>query len=174
MWPRRITQERSLSLRKDFLGKKRVSNILSHYDGLMVLFVRIAGVQRLGELWLCGQCRKQVSIIAGTVFQDTHLPIQTWFRAMWHICSQKNGMSALGLQRVLGLGSYRSAWLMLHKLRRAMVRPHRERLQGIVEVDETYLGAAETGVTTGRQIVSKALLVIAAEVSGKGIGRIRM
>ena len=55
-----------------------------------------------------------------------------------------------------------------------MVRPHRERLQGIVEVDETYLGAAETGVTTGRQIVSKALLVIAAEVSGKGIGRIRM
>ena len=86
------------------------------------------------RLWLCGQFRKQVSIIAGTVFQDTHLPIQTWFRAMWHICSQKNGMSALGLQRVLGLGSYRSAWLMLHKLRRAMVRAHRERFQGIVEV----------------------------------------
>jgi len=93
---------------------------------------------------------------------------------MWHICSQKNGMSALGLQRILGLRSYRSAWLMLHKLRRAMVRPHRERLQGIVEVDETYWGAAETGVATGRQIVSKAFLVIAAEVSGKGIGRIRM
>jgi ribosomal protein L37AE/L43A/transposase-like protein len=125
-------------------------------------------------LWLCGQCRKQVSILAGTAFQDTHLPIQTWFRAMWHICSQKNGMSALGLQRVLGLGSYRSAWLMLHKLRRAMVRPHRERLQGVVEVDETYWGAPETGVATGRQTVSKALIIIAAEVSGRGIGRIRM
>jgi transposase-like protein/ribosomal protein L37AE/L43A len=125
-------------------------------------------------LWLCSQCRKQVSILAGTAFQDSHLQIQTWFRAMWHICSQKNGMSALGLQRVLGLGSYRSAWLMLHKLRRAMVRPHREKLQGVVEVDETYWGAAETGVTTGRQIVSKALIIIAAEVSGRGIGRIRM
>ena len=125
-------------------------------------------------LWLCSQCRKQVSNLAGTAFQDSHLQIQTWFRAMWHICSQKNGMSALGLQRVLGLRSYRSAWLMLHKLRRAMLRPHREKLQGIVEVDETYWGAAETGFTTGQQIVSKALIIIAAEVSERGIGRIRM
>lgn len=135
MWPRKITQENTLSLRKDFLGKKRVSNILSHYDGLMVLFVRIEGVQRLGEcLGGFGSVVKVESksrLLRGLFFHDTHLPIQTWFRAMWHICSQKNGMSALGLQRVLGLGSYRSAWLMLHKLRRAMVRPHRERLQGI-------------------------------------------
>ena len=144
-------------------------------DGFVCPHCGCAEAWRMSRgLWLCGQCRKQVSILVGTVFQDTHLPIQTWFRAMWHICSQKNGMSALGLQRVLGLGSYRSAWLMLHKLRRAMVRPHREKLQGIVEVDETYWGAAETGVVTGRQIVSKALLIIAAEVSGKGIGRSRM
>src|SRR5258705_8756925 len=73
-------------------------------------------------------------------FQDTHLPMRTWFRAMWCITSQKNGMSALGLQRVLGLGSYRTAWLMLHKLRQAMVRPGREKLRGEVEVDETYWG----------------------------------
>jgi hypothetical protein len=86
-----------------------------------------------------------VSVLAGTVFQDTHLPLTVWFRAMWHMTSQKNGMSALGLQRVLGLGSYKTAWLMLHKLRQAMVRPGRERLRGVVEVDETYWGATESG-----------------------------
>ena len=116
----------------------------------------------------------QVSVLAGTVFQDTHLALTVWFRAMWHITSQKNGVSALGLQRALGLGSYKTAWLMLHKLRHAMVRPGRERLQGVVEVDETYWGAAESGGATGRLVYSKALIVVAAEQDGKGIGRIRM
>ncbi|MET0223919.1 MAG: IS1595 family transposase, partial [Terrimicrobium sp.] len=125
-------------------------------------------------LWLCGGCRMQVSVLAGTVFQDTHLPLTVWFRAMWHITSQKNGVSALGLQRALGLGSYKTAWLILHKLRQAMVRPGRERLRGVVEVDETYWGAAESGGATGRLIYSKALIVVAAEQDGKGIGRIRM
>jgi len=125
-------------------------------------------------LWLCAGCRKQVSILAGTAFQDTHLPMRTWFRAMWNITSQKNGMSALGLQRVLGLGSYRTAWLMLHKLRQAMVRPGREKLRGEVEVDETYWGAAESGGATGRKTLSKALIIVAAEAEGKGVGRIRM
>ncbi|HEX6825960.1 MAG TPA: IS1595 family transposase [Nitrospiraceae bacterium] len=125
-------------------------------------------------LWLCTGCRTQVSVLAGTVFQDTHLPLTVWFRAMWHMTSQKNGMSALGLQRVLGLGSYKTAWLMLHKLRQAMVRPGRERLRGVVEVDETYWGATESGGATGRLIYSKELIVVAAEQDGKGIGRIRM
>ena len=80
-------------------------------------------------LWLCGNCRYQASVTAGTVFQDSHLPLVTWFRAMWYVTSQKNGMSALGLQRVLGLSSYKTAWAMLHKLRRAMVRPGRDRLR---------------------------------------------
>jgi transposase-like protein len=93
---------------------------------------------------------------------------------MWHMTSQKNGMSALGLRRVLGLGSYKTAWLMLHKLRQAMVRPGRERLRGVVEVDETYWGATESGGATGRLIYSKVLIVVAAEEDGKGIGRIRM
>ena len=125
-------------------------------------------------LWLCAGCRKQVSVLAGTVFQDTHLPIQTWFRAMWNITCQKNGMSALGLQRVLGLGSYRTAWLMLHKLRQAMVRPGREKLCGAVEVDETYWGAGESDGAVGRKISDKVMIIVAAEVKGKGIGRIRM
>jgi transposase-like protein len=125
-------------------------------------------------LWLCNGCRKQVSVLAGTVFQDTHLPLTVWFRAMWQITSQKNGMSALGLQRVLGLGSYKTAWLILHKLRQAMVRPGRERLRGVVEVDETYWGGMESKGATGRLTYKKTLIAVAAEEDGKGIGRIRM
>src|SRR5271157_5308999 len=81
---------------------------------------------------------------------------------MWHVTSQKNGISALGLQRVLGLGSYKTAWAMLHKLRRAMVRPGRDRLHGVVEADETYWGGEETGVI-GRRTEEKALIIVAAQ-----------
>lgn len=123
--------------------------------------------------WQCAGCGHQVSATAGTIFQGTRIPLTVWFRAMWWMTSQKNGISALGLQRVLGLGSYETAWTCLHKLRRAMVRPGRERLSGSVEVDETYLGGLEEGVR-GRQTESKALIVVAAEEDGKAIGRIRM
>ena len=121
----------------------------------------------------CGQCDYQASLTAGTIFQDTRLPLRTWYRAMWWVTSQKTGASALGLQSILGLGSYRTAWALLHKLRRAMVRPDRERLTGRAEVDETFVGGEEEGVR-GRQTLKKALVVIAAEEDGAGIGRIRM
>ena len=124
-------------------------------------------------LFQCSGCNFQTSVTAGTVFQDTRKPLAIWFRAMWYVTSQKNGASALGLQRVLGLGSYRTAWSWLHKLRRAMVRPSRDRLTGWVEVDETYLGSLEEG-TAGRGVEAKALIVIAAQADGKGMGRIRM
>jgi len=123
--------------------------------------------------WLCDRCRYEMSVTAGTIFQDSHLPLTIWFRAMWQITSQKNGISALGLQRVLGLGSYKTAWAMLHKLRRAMVRPGRDRLDGVVEVDETYWGGEEPGAI-GRQTELKALIIVAAQEDGKGIGRIRL
>lgn len=110
---------------------------------------------------------------AGTVFQDSKLPLTLWFRAMWQITSQKNGVSAIGLQRVLGLGSYKTAWTVMHKLRRAMVRPGRERLCGIVEVDEAYWGGEEEDVR-GRQTYDKALIAVAAEADGPKIGRIRL
>jgi len=115
-------------------------------------------------------------VTAGTIFQDTRKPLSLWFRAVWWVTTQKNGASALGLQRVLGLGSYQTAWGWLHKLRRAMVRPGRDRLSGQVEVDETYVGGLDEG-HRGRQGArkgKKALVVIAAEQDGKGTGRIRM
>lgn len=124
-------------------------------------------------LWLCDQCRYQASVTAGTIFQDTRLPLTLWFRAMWYVTSQKNGVSALGVQRVLGLGSYQTAWAWLHKLRRAMVRPGRDRLAGEVEVDETYWGAEEEGVI-GRLTHKKVLVIVAAQVDRAGIGRIRL
>ena len=74
-------------------------------------------------LMQCQQCGHQTSVTAGTIFQDTRKPLVDWFRAMYWLVSQKNGASALGLQRVLGLGSYKTAWTWLHKFRRAMVRP---------------------------------------------------
>jgi len=94
-------------------------------------------------LFQCCSCRRQTSATAGTIFQDTRKPLVTWFRAMWYVTSQKNGASALGLQRVLGLGSYQTAWTMLHRFRRAMVRIGRERLKGLVEIDEAYIGGLE-------------------------------
>lgn len=124
-------------------------------------------------LWLCTACRRQVSVTAGTIFQDSHIPLTLWFRAMWYVTRQKNGMSALGVQRVWGLGSYKTAWAMLHKLRRAMVRPGRDRLRGIVEVDETYWGASEEGVI-GRLTHDKAIMAVAVEREDRKIGRIRM
>lgn len=122
---------------------------------------------------LCAVCRYQASVTARTIFQDSHLPLTTWFRAIWYVTSQKTGVSALGLQRVLGLGSYKTAWALLHKLRRAMVRPGRDRLRGVVEVDETYWGREEAGVV-GRLTEAKALIIVAAEEDGPGIGRTRM
>lgn len=130
-----------------------------------------------GDLMECGSCRRQTSVTAGTVFERTRKPLRQWFRAMWWVTSQRPGVSAMGLQRVLGLGSYETAWLWLHKLRRAMVRPGRERLSGRVEVDETYVGGGETergGGGRGPGVKNKSLVAVAAEEDGKGIGRIRM
>jgi len=124
-------------------------------------------------LLVCRLCQFQVSVTAGTIFQDIRKPLTLWFRAIWWVTSQKNGASALGIQRVMGLGSYQTAWTWLHKLRRAMVRPDRDRLAGRVEVDETFIGGLEEG-HRGRGAERKALVVIAAQEDGAAIGRIRL
>lgn len=125
------------------------------------------------DLMHCRDCQGQTSVTAGTIFEGTRKPLRTWFLAMWFITSQKQGVSALGIQRTLGLGSYQTAWAWFHKIRRAMVSPGRNRLTGMVEVDETYVGAPEEEVH-GREIETKSIVLIAAEIRGKGTGRIRL
>jgi hypothetical protein len=110
----------------------------------------------------CKNCKKRTSITAGTIFHGTHKPIRFWFEAMWYITSQKYGTNALGLQRILGLGSYHTAWEWLHKLRRAMIFPNRNKLSGIVEVDETIVGG-EGHDKRGRGAEKKILVAVAVE-----------
>jgi len=124
-------------------------------------------------LYRCASCDLQTSITAGTIFQDTRKPLKLWFQAMWYITNQKPVVSALGLQRVLGLGSYRTSWTWLHKLRCAMVRPGRDNLAGAVEVDETYIGGSKPG-KRGRGAAGKVLVLVAAQEDGDRIGRIRL
>jgi len=122
----------------------------------------------------CAGCGRQSSVTAGTIFHRTRTPLTVGFAAAWQLTSQKHGTSALGLQRVLGLGSYQTAWAMLHRYRSAMVRPGRERLGGEVEVDETYVGGEEPGVA-GRQTQKKAIVAVAVEVrEPRGFGRVRL
>lgn len=120
----------------------------------------------------CAACRHDFTVTAGTLFGDTRLPLSLWFEAMWYVVNQKQGASALGVQRVLGV-SYPTAWRWLHKLRRAMVRPGRDRLTGTVEVDEVYIGGERPG-KRGRGAAGKALVLVAAQADGPQIGRIRL
>src|SRR5262245_16651237 len=125
-------------------------------------------------LLMLRRCGYQASVTAGTIFHRTRLPLQDWFRALWWMTDQKkHRLSALGLQRLLGLGSYRTAWLWLQKLRRTVVLPDWDKLGGQVEVDEIHMGSIELGGGR-RHIENKALVAIAAQIDGRGIGRIRL
>lgn len=122
----------------------------------------------------CRACEYKLSLTAGTVFEGTRKPLLMWFRAIWWVVGQKNGASAKGIQRMLELGSYQTAWTWLHKMRRAMVRPGRDRLDGVIEMDETYVGGEKPG-KRGRGALGKALVAVAVEDKGEaGMGRIRL
>jgi transposase-like protein len=127
------------------------------------------------RLWQCKACHYQVSVTAGTVMHRTRTPLLTWFWAAFWMTAHKPGLSALQLQHMLDLPRYETAWLILHKLRRAMANANREPLKGTVEIDETYIGGEQLGLRGGRQLAGrKALLVaIAVEVRAKGSGRVR-
>ena len=132
------------------------------------------GWQMADGRWSCSGCGRKVSVTAGTIFDRSRIPLQQWFAAAWYMTNQKHGVSALGLQRLLGLGSYQTAWTILQKLRKAMVRPGRDRLCGPVEADETYVGGIAQGVR-GRGADCKFIVAIAIEVlSPKGFGRVRL
>lgn len=128
-----------------------------------------------GRWWKCRACSRRTSVTAGTIFDRTRTPLGTWFAAVWFITSQKNGVSAQGLQRVLGFASYETAWAWMHKLRRAMVRPERDQLGGpgvVVELDETFVGGVSRGSAGAGS--GKVPVMVAVEKCGRKLGRIRL
>jgi hypothetical protein len=124
-------------------------------------------------LWHCQQCARQTSPTAGTVFEDSRKPLLMWFHVMWLMMAQKTGLSARNLCDTYGFGSYQTAWGWLHKLRSVMVRSGRERLTGVVEVDETFIGGKEAGLVGRDPESDKILVVIAVECRENRLGRVR-
>lgn len=145
-------------------------------EGFVCPSCQHAGGWRLGDgRWECAGCRGRTSVTAGTIFDRTRTPLTVWFAAAWMFATQKDGVSALSLQRSLDIGSYQTAWAMLHRLRSVLVRPGRERLLGRVEMDETFIGGVEPGLRGGRQRGKKTLVGVAVErVEPRGFGRCRM
>jgi transposase-like protein len=145
-------------------------------DGFVCSECGFCGAWRLADGRLeCVGCGRRSSVTAGTIFDRTRTPLTVWFAACWLFATQKDGISALSLQRSLEIGSYQTAWAMLHRLRSVLVRPGRERLIGRVEVDETLIGGEEPGLRVGRANGKKALVGIAVERrEPKGFGRCRM
>lgn len=144
-------------------------------DGFVCPQCKMPGHWRLadGRFW-CAGCRRRMSVTAGTIFHRTRTPLTIWFEAAWCATSAKNGVSAKTLHRLLGFGSYQTAWAMLHRFRTAMVRPGRDQLTGVVEVDETFLGGIKSG-KRGRGAAGKTLVAVAVEIlSPKGFGRCRL
>jgi Transposase zinc-ribbon domain/ISXO2-like transposase domain len=135
---------------------------------------RRAWVLERRHLWQCADCHAQTSVTAGTVMHGTRTPLRLWFWAAYLVATHDPGISAKQLQRQLGLSRYETAWLILQKLRRAMIAPEREPLGDQVEVDEFYLGGLEEGRKGGRQRGKKTLVGVAIEVRGAGSGRVRL
>jgi len=134
------------------------------------------GGWQLGDgRFMCAGCGRRTSVTAGTIFDRTRTPLTVWFTACWLFATGKDGISALSLKRTLEIGSYQTAWAMLHRLRAGLVRTGRDRLAGVVEVDETYIGGLEAGLRGGRARGKKVLTGIAVEVrESRGFGRCRM
>ena len=124
-------------------------------------------------LYLCKECRSQISVTAGTIFQGTRKPLILWFRAMWYVASHEKRISASGLQRILDLGSYETAWTWFHKLRCVMVSSSEDLLRGIVEIGDIYIGGEKRSKRcNGTE--RDTLVFVAAERDGKRISRIRL
>ncbi len=121
----------------------------------------------------CRDCHTETTVTNGTIFHKTTKPMLLWFRTIWWIVAQKNGVSAKGLQKILGLGSYQTAWTWLHKFRRLMVLSGRNKLKGTIEVDEVFVGGKKSG-KRGRGAEGKSLIAVAVELKGKKTGRIRL
>ena len=129
---------------------------------------------RARGLWQCARCRYQASLTAGTVFHGTRVPLRTWFLAMFFVARHKKGISALQFQRTAGLGSYKTAWTLLHKVRSSLGPDPLFPLTGDVEVDETYLGSRQVAGPRGRGALGKTPVGIAVESRGPRAGKLRV
>ena len=131
---------------------------------------------RLAERRLeqCRRCRYQASVTAGTLFHKTRVPLRVWFLAIFFVARHKQGISALQLQRDTGVGSYQTAWTMLHKLRSALRHRSADRPVGLVEADETFVGGHERGRRGGREVLNKSIVVAAVEQRPHSAGRVRL
>jgi transposase-like protein len=145
-------------------------------DGFVCPFCGVTGGWRLGDgRFMCSGCGHRTSVTAGTIFDRTRTPLTVWFTACWQFATAKDGVSALSLKRTLEIGSYQTAWAMLHRLRSVLVRPSRDLLSGVVEIDETFIGGLESGLRGGRARGKKVLTGIAVEVrEPQGLGRCRI
>jgi transposase-like protein len=131
---------------------------------------RSSSFVRSRSLWQCCHCRHQVSLTAGTVFHASRVPLRKWFLAMFFLARHKQGISALQLQRDLGLGSYQTAWTMLHKLRSALSRRPNQLLKGLVEADETFVGGSRAGGKRGRGAPNKTMVAVLVERKEQSAG----
>lgn len=153
---------------REYLNRIRWSNGFECFHCGGIKFWKMAD-----GMYRCAACKRRISITSGTIFDRSKISLVLWFRAIWWVLSQKNGASAKNLERVLSLGSYKTAWVILHKMRRAMIRPGRDRLSGTIQVDESYVGGKKSG-KRGRGASGKSLVFIAAQLDNKKIGRIRL
>lgn len=149
-------------------------------DGFVCPECGSGGRKNKRELWRCSGCHRQFSVTAGTIFDGGRLGPLSWLHACWLVVKGKDGYSALDLQRQLGVRTYETAWAILQKLRRAMVVPGREKLSGMVEVDDAFIGGEEPGVS-GREIYTKSVVMVAVEVGDtlprrgrRALGRLRL
>jgi transposase-like protein len=124
-------------------------------------------------LYICCSCEYQQSVTAGTIFHATRKPLAIWFKAMWWFSTRKSGINAIDLRQLLGLGSYKTAWEWLQKLRSCTIRNDREKLSGDIEADEFYLGGESSG-KRGRGAEHKCAVAVAVERKGNVLGRLRM
>src|SRR6266403_3086837 len=119
-------------------------------------------------LYHCSVCDKQFTVTVGTIFEDSHIPLRKWLVAWYLLCSSKKGISSLQIQRMLGLGSYRTALFMMHRIRYALSHPaFTGMLKGVVEVDETYVGGKTHGRGTGKSTPNKTCVVSLVERGSK-------
>ncbi len=125
------------------------------------------------DLCICCRCEHNQSVTAGTIMHSTKKPLTAWFKAMWWFTTRKSGVNAMTLKDLLGLGSYNTAWRWLQKLRSCTIRMGREKLCGIVEADEFYLGGPRSG-KRGRGAAPKCAVAAAVERKGRKLGRLRL